>query len=131
MKSTELRIGNFVKVENDYEIIQGLHGHEALCALDIKLFDTFGVWQNYKDIQSIQLTEKWLIKFGFKKWGSYTNLWKRYSTTNCTVRSDASAISRNNCYFILNEDYRVDIEFVHQLQNLYYALTGDELVLAV
>ena len=58
-----------------------------------------------KKIEPIPLTEEWLIRFGFKK--------DMVLLTN----SDG-----DNFYL---SDFK--IEYVHQLQNLYFALTGNEL----
>lgn len=73
------------------------------------------------DVEPIPITEEWLFKFGYE---------------------GRESISGKNEYFFfenqphqiwkpfnkfLDEQYRFEIKYVHQLQNLYFALTGKEL----
>ena len=110
MKASELRIGNYIF--DRYEIIKIDKYHFALA----ESFYT-------EDFTPIPLTEEWLLKFGFNKVGSnYENRLIILHTNNKTGTFD----------FLLNEPHsnklivRV-IESVHQLQNLYFALTNEEL----
>jgi hypothetical protein len=73
---------------------------------------------------SIPLTEEWLVKFGFKlpaySWiGDKFHLseWDRYPLNWCV------AMNKNNAIVVSK------LKYVHQLQNLYFALTGEELEL--
>lgn len=67
------------------------------------------------------LTEEWLFKFGFKKnqfWFEHTNL--------------QHPISKQGEFFHMYKGHNcidIKIEYVHQLQNLCYALTGEELTI--
>lgn len=69
----------------------------------------------YKDVTPIPLTEEWLLKwFGEDGVGCYAE--------------------ENNMVelFLNNGDYLIPknrLQYVHQLQNLYFALTGEELTL--
>jgi len=115
MKASELRIGNYVYFHGDVEEINmvdgdGLIGREEQPSCPIKEFEP------------IPLTEEWLLKFGFEErmfgwWSSVLFL----RTAN------------RNGYFYdwqkTNENAGTNIEYVHQLQNLYFALTGKELIL--
>lgn len=63
----------------------------------------------------IPLTEEWLLMFGFNGWdiGHYT-----------------LALTNGNFFHIDNESpIARNVKYVHQLQNLYFALTGEELKL--
>ena len=129
MEAKELRIGNWVLVENDHETIKAITQTAFLCALDGK---GDGHMQLHKDVYPIQLTEEWLIKFGFKK-------------ENNTIYSISDKLSFNEVgrwHFFKNENNSFtphikrenkfswigkEIKHVHQLQNLYFALTGEEL----
>ena len=116
MKATELRIGNLVKRSRHSNWQERHWGEEIevgynemyLCSLQ-ETTDWY---------EPIPLTEKWLLKFGFKH------------------------IKTNNCiYWFLNNvdvwelnggfanDLDLPIQHVHQLQNLYYALTNKELTI--
>jgi hypothetical protein len=113
MKAEELRIGNCVNYFNDGE-------HSLIRILDwgyAHLNDASSI--EYELLKPIPLTEEWLLKFGFEiGW----------------------IISHKETYFNLNKNgkdyfYSPDqhhnsseaIQNVHQLQNLYYALTNKEL----
>ncbi|AGO47465.1 hypothetical protein Phi19:3_gp061 [Cellulophaga phage phi19:3] len=78
-------------------------------------------------LQPIPLTEEWLLKFGFVK-----NDWTDggtiiyYGWQNGAVLLETDS---NSSFFILDgkhEEFN-NIKHVHQLQNLYFALTGEEL----
>lgn len=116
MKAQELRIGNYVKVENDYEIITAIDIDKARCLLSNKIAK-YGIEQKYEYINPITLTEKWLVKFGFTK-NSYMGFnWYEKNKVDVYINEDGS--------FENYGDAKVD--YVHQLQNLYFALTGEEL----
>ncbi len=78
------------------------------------------VSQEKPNYQPITLTEEWLLKFGFEK---------------------RSIIQENDSYYLNGEivwvtkkgfryfQNRNIIQHVHQLQNLYFALTGEELTI--
>lgn len=67
----------------------------------------------------IPLTEEWLIKFGFEQ--SKVILHIRYSKKNISL------ITRTDSNVIYFQDLK--ITSVHQLQNLYFALCGEELTI--
>lgn len=63
------------------------------------------------------LTEEWLFKFGFKKVYHYYYL------------NNARHMGFNEEYGFFNVTNDIQIEYVHQLQNLYFAITGEELTI--
>jgi len=101
------------------------------------------------DLEPISLTEEWLIKFGFENWGKgglYSNEYETYDrfvlhnvldgTSNFEVHYILSTYGNtHHKQFIISSDeddrisWGVEIKYVHQLQNLYFALTGEELEL--
>jgi len=110
MKANELRIGNYIYFEDE-----------------LLKFD-FEMGWNFDYIKPIPLTEEWLLKFGFVdgsylyknykvKAGDYWNSVKFYEGEWCYNNDDSDAA----CYFLTT------IKYVHQLQNLYFALTNEEL----
>ena len=111
MKASELRIGNFVYQEqtiDDLEIVEAGLGTlvNALC------------------LKPIPLTEEWLIKFGFE----YCDMRKEYRFDNyCCVTLWASGLIDFTIENI--EHFEVSVKYVHELQNLYFALTGEELTI--
>ncbi|MEN5306801.1 hypothetical protein ABE425_04755 [Chryseobacterium cucumeris] len=78
---------------------------------------TFWDVEKYPDqYEPIELNEDWLLKFGFHK--------VQYS-----FWINGLAVHNNTPFefYILYEQNRTYIKYVHQLQNLYFALTGEEL----
>jgi len=109
MKANELRIGNWVHSGlTDTDFIIDAHDIRNISA----------GFDNGKT-QPILLTEEWLLKFGFE----FNNLNETYFFEKFSFR----------LYLRENELYHnwmggnVFIKHVHQLQNLYFALTGEEL----
>ena len=116
MKANELRIGNWVCI----------HSIELqMCIEDFNFREDF--------FTPIPLTEEWLLKFGFIK-NTYPNLhWFK-----CLDNGDKLSITEHkqygsnkhlSFYFNCGGYSSIDLQLinVHQLQNLYFALTGEEL----
>lgn len=78
----------------------------------------------------IPLTEEWLVKFGFKK-----RITKVRSGASVTTYDNGTVydlkLAENNLGFDFRYDSIeiVELKYVHQLQNLYFALTKTELTL--
>ena len=119
IKANELRIGNWVQLEN-YTKYQIEPHHFQLN------------WDGYSTVLdltiSIPLTEEILLKCGFEKSKSYNNYKvKAGDYFNSVQHYDGEWIysideSDAFCYTI-----SAKIDFLHQLQNLYFALTNEEL----
>jgi hypothetical protein len=67
----------------------------------------------------IPLTEEWLLKFGFIK-TDYDNF-KYYHKGLFQIKHGIKS------YWYQSGDLPVKIEYVHQLQNIYFYLVGEEL----
>jgi len=102
MKAEHLRLNNLVKVNWEDE--------HRWCALDF--------WEGI-EFEPIPLTEEWLERFGFEEDDSVGWL-KRFD------KSDSFFIDLSFMYWGENS---VKLTHVHQLQNLYFALTGEELTI--
>ena len=112
MNPRELRIGNWYDHNGDYRQVTPNTIEEV--------WEAERVW-----CRPIPITEEWLLKFGFKQWGSYKHLWKLKGVHGFTITTVRGAFDLNEyCFYRVNS-----IEYVHQLQNLYFALTGNELEL--
>ena len=106
MKANELRIGNYVNwIDGKIQEITGkdIHWKEKNDNTELSPFD----------FAPIPLTEEWLLKFGFRESNKYLFKYK------------LGLKKRGDNYFYDN----ISIKHVHQLQNLYFALTGEELTL--
>lgn len=80
----------------------------------------------------IPLTEDWLVRFGFKKSKCYLGMREGMTREILFIYPTKSGMYVSlwfpKAYTESDEDhYLKEINYVHQLQNLYYALTGQEL----
>lgn len=122
MESKELRIGNYVWSTDGYfgQI------EDQITEIEYKRVGTTHSKTPYLPIENVEpilLTEEWLLKFGFEKCDSYFE--QGYSLGK--YKSFSNSLGEINfCLFDFGDWYQ-PIKFVHQLQNLYFALTGEEL----
>lgn len=128
MKASELRIGNWVHNSinsTDFQIdfFAGREWCTNVCEFDSEEFDS-----KIKDLQPIPLTEEWLIKFGFKKRDMLSSILFDMKNPRFSIYLNPP-IDKSNKWNILGIEKNVNIQYVHQLQNLYFALTGEELTL--
>jgi hypothetical protein len=105
MKSNELRIGNYYNLVEDGVNIDDIY----------QIDDGYSLYliDKHNNAKGIPLTEEWLKKFGFDGWdiGNYT------------------MILTNGNFFEFGNIIAQNIKYVHQLQNLYFALTNEELTI--
>ena len=118
MEAKELRIGNYVTYMFDVDKIESIGDQTVLINNNYNPV-------NLINIHSIPLTEEWLLKFGFDHIKGF-NYFERNSLRFEFVIDTYNVIYYNTTF---KEDIYLDteIKYVHQLQNLYYALTGKEL----
>ena len=90
-----------------------------------EIMETQGGWN---DIEPIPLTEEWLIKFGFE-WNeelrSFEKKGFRWLAKSVEMNASYQLWDNINRCMLSNQMYW----HVHQLQNLYFALTGEELTI--
>ena len=120
MKATELRIGNLFIEEISREVIKVIEISKSKITFTGEFT---GKWQ----AKSIPLTEEWLLKFGFIK---------VEHIDGCSLSKDGvniGLLGLNNTEFCFNahvsDGSAVFIKHVHQLQNLFFSLTGEELTI--
>lgn len=123
MKASELRIGNLLEW-NLYTVkVIELNQTDVgiICVGDC-------VYPNDEyDILPISLTKDLMILLGFKK--TDNNLWiKKTKAGRIFKVEEADGCIKKDIGFGVSEDgYRMIQIYLHQLQNLYFALTGEEL----
>lgn len=109
MKPTELRLGNCV---------YSIYGN----VVKITVIDETTHWA-----KPIQLTEEWLLKLGFEfgiQLQDFTKgKYKFVQLKNKIIYGDFSEVG------IFYFNITTKLLYVHQLQNLYFALTGEELTI--
>lgn len=104
MEARELRIGNLVNFDDT-----------------LLKFEFESGW-NLDYIKPIPLTDEWLIKLGFESDGI-----EWWNGIICL------GVFKDGIYYLPTEEihYRAGqiFKYVHQLQNLHYAITGEDLIL--
>ena len=108
IKSNELRIGNLVYQDYDKDKtarISGIHEGEMAC-------------------EPIDLSPEILEKAGFEKWeGGWNNKHLKF-------RYFPFIDGDQHILYLGDEiDFVVSVKYVHQLQNLYFTLAGEELAI--
>lgn len=126
MKPEELRIGNYVNIflnDVDHNTIQ------------IKIDDLYYIGQKNGVYEPIPLTEEWLLKFGFSSEGykkGYIGIdHKAGGMITDFVLTYPNIIGEHQKSFIWehsNWKYNT-LNYVHELQNLFFVLTGQELTI--
>lgn len=127
MKAPELRVGNWF-----YSTAKGRNEQfekHHFCSHNDSSVESYYIEEC---AEPIPLTEEWLERFGFE--------------IECLAANDCRAV-KGDFYITLDHDgstvigyptsigmrnkwmFVQDIEYVHQLQNLYFALSGEELEL--
>lgn len=116
---SELRIGNLVQGKPIQIPRLGIWGDgaTAVTAYGISLID-----DGVLDFKPIPLTEQWLLDFGFV-------LIKNDYPSPSDWYFIKNEITLSNFTWIIHGHTKALMKYVHQLQNLYFALTGEELEL--
>lgn len=118
MKANELRIGNYLLNDVVFQV-----NPITLTMIIDKTWEFF---------QPIPLTEEWLLKFGFAH--QYKNEIGQ-DFFECVIDSEFKLyVNLNRMNISISKKYvgnvySKKIQYVHQLQNLYFAMTGEELII--
>jgi hypothetical protein len=121
MTANELRIGNIIKgIGVNIEWV--VEGFEGDC-----IYSGDG-WRYLSYFEPIPLTEDWLLRFGFLRDTKYDFELKVNGVLFYGMCDNSQPINTGICILNLPES-NINIKHVHQLQNLYFALTGEELTL--
>jgi hypothetical protein len=121
--ANELRIGNlfFDKKTKKVSKCFGFNWNDSEGCIVYDWHDV-GFYTELENCEAIPLTEDWLVKFGFEN-GTTQDL---KVITNATITKNGMREGLWNLYLGHNA-IDVNFKYVHQLQNLYFALTGEEL----
>jgi len=127
MNIQELRIGNIIKFNwwfnsiGIVDLIDGAHGYVTM----VSHSDEFTL----DELSPVPITDEWLLHFGFFAFlnssGEKTGYFD-HPTENFHVVTGVKP-----WVYIVDQysehQLNLDIQYVHQLQNLYFCLTGQEL----
>lgn len=87
-------------------------------------------YYTFDQLRGIPVSEEWLLKFGFEKKEEVT--WSfGYEKKYNVYRLDELTYNGVQAAWWFNGLLKKQPEYVHQLQNLYFALTGTELELSL
>lgn len=134
MEARELRIGNFLyyKDTNDLGTVELIHKNHYECR------DEFGIFTPNCKYNPIPLTKEWFEKFGFEKADNdYKIQFQKndgFGNSNYWIYVDTGIDNESNEFIIqlVSEEgdwFTSKNKYVHQLQNLYFALTNEELTI--
>lgn len=128
MKSNELKIGNYanINVSNGEEIVKITKGLITSIEKDCVYINDIKVELRF--LEPIQLTEEILLKCvtKFKGINHRSEIW---------IQGECFEFFVNENYFHLKftggegVSFSVPIKYLHQLQNLYFSLTNEELII--
>jgi hypothetical protein len=122
MKVSELRIGNLLRdkvTKTELRVIKLTEQDIVTHVIDRSMFPLQDGW----GIEPIPLTEERLLKFGFEKSGLWTYVIELQGNLKLVYYLGEKGWSIG---FKSYSDFS-NLYYVHQLQNLYFALTGEEL----
>ena len=125
INANELRIGNiiYLGVVKEPIIVKGINPESPVLL----------------NAEPIPLDEEWLLKFGFNHFPEMIHEFRK--DTDCGFNISLSKMPYRWCFYRhecpLSSSYDNDkgtyitdrFKYVHQLQNLYFALTGEELTI--
>jgi len=125
MEASELRIGNWA-----LKALKSGQGRKLKAQIGPE--DIVRIYNNTGSVnyEPIPLTEEWLVRFGFEKDDTGVDIfdqdyYKWYQKEFPII--GVLCQSSDNLYLFDENTDTLRISFVHQLQNLYFALTGTEL----
>jgi hypothetical protein len=138
--ASELRIGNLLECFGIREVV-AIKKNKVKIENETEKGQFILEWTSVKSLslKPIPLTEDWLLKFGFNCINRPKMAFKLYHNE---VNADYSSLilkqvgnnpiwgyAGNNRWTI--NSFTVEIKYVHQLQNIYFTLTGSDLKVVV
>ena len=142
MNARELRIGNLVECKGWGDTYTDRKPYYGKCIFSVysacKVFVKLEVGhdalqkERIERINPIPLTEEWLVKFGFEKVNDnfMTIESYHYENKNCWIYLIADGFELELNTLSERNNLCRTYKYVHQLQNLYFALTGEELTIS-
>ena len=133
-KKTDLRIGNLAGIKETALHADGCNHSEAVFEIeeikkDVVQFKGYHANEYYKDLNPIPLTEQWLLELGFNQ--NIETQWYIHFDNMCLTLhgySEQYIVEIENMETDDSSIFLMSVQYVHQLQNLYFALTQNELI---
>ena len=117
MTARELRIGNYINPKFPMQVVN-IFPDEVNADFEGNEGDVFE-FKN-EDIEGIPIDEYWLLRWKFKRqpWGLVRGRF---------LFKDGLNNRHKKLTMEILSGFRIEVEFIHELQNLYFSLTGEEL----
>lgn len=130
MNYKELRIGDLVK--RKFYNPDRVEEEHKIDLYDFYWFEESGQDDDYWDnFESLPITEEWVLKFGFEYNAPFFTK-NKLSINKNYYRDGSGDYNGFNCVLICEtKKHFINLTYVHQLQNLYFALTGKELIFKI
>ena len=128
MNATDLRIGNY----HFYRIVDDLDErkeYDEICQIDYGDLRILTEFKDSPEYKPIPLTKEWLLKFGFVKEERYYARGVHQRLFSGLMNLKFDRLLQMWVFSVGRYSDITRIEYVHQLQNLYFALTGEELTI--
>jgi hypothetical protein len=119
LEAEHLRIGNYLDGRIGFVVVEEIRKDGCMVKIEGSR-SSFIVGGEAPCLTPIPLTEEWLVRFGFEKHKT-TDIYPTYAKGLINVN--------DGVVWVVNNGFLNHIKHVHQLQNLYFALTGRELTL--
>lgn len=125
MNARELRIGNFIQDRAGKNLQIDWFERDVVCMnMNVSGINVHPLTEDIKYIKPIPLTEEWLFRFGLVKQLENGRA-KKMKIWKCPIYKTSNGL--NYGFTIYAFAKKLNILYVHQLQNLYFALTNNEL----
>lgn len=128
MEANELRIGNYInKFGIDYECDTPVADRYDVQAVSVTIdvlkdIDNYNGTTDHPYYEEIPITEEWLLRFGFE-FDEYDD----FDFGFMSIRKDEDGYFYYNPISEYYDSMKIILKYVHELQNLYFALTRREL----
>lgn len=128
MKNIHLKTNNIVLHNGSIKTIDGIVRGHVCFVEDVKNEKEYGPWCCLDEVEFIPITYRYLGKMGFELQVLNDDDIPIYILTDngYNFYIDFITLQPTEPGFPIS---KVKIEYVHQLQNLYYAITGKELTI--
>lgn len=134
MKAEELRIGNYVKIDEGIGKVVSLMSN-TFCNeyanddynITIEMEDGTFREEEESKVEGIPLTEEVLLTCGFEYINSDNKMCGMLSPDDGQGKKQRIMYFDNNFRTILNTWNYMPINYIHEVQNLYFAITNKEL----
>lgn len=125
IEAGSIRIGNWFEHNTEWNYA----GHNGLFQWEDR--DWYALGEStlcLRNASPVTLTEDWLLNFGFEK--NERHVHEMHPWIDYTLKGIRIQLPYFTFNFGDEDEQDVDIQFIHQLQNLYHSLTGNELTLS-